>query len=60
MHALVSTVLVRFAGLDEFGEDPDRDPPDGELREARDGRRSEGWCALDGIANSEMGGTARR
>jgi hypothetical protein len=36
MHALMTSVLLRLAGLDEFGRDVQLDPPDGELRESSD------------------------
>jgi len=42
MHAFMAPVLVRFAGFDELGPDAERDPPDGELREAGDGAGREG------------------
>src|SRR5687768_17326265 len=31
MHALMAAVLLGFAGLDEFREDPQADPPGGQL-----------------------------
>jgi hypothetical protein len=31
VHALMAAMLLGFAGLDEFGEDPQADPPGGEL-----------------------------
>ena len=33
MHAFVTTVLLGFAGFDEFREDAEADPPGGEFGE---------------------------
>lgn len=38
MHAFMPSILVGPAGLDEFREDPEADPPRRELRETREGR----------------------
>jgi len=46
VHAFVAPVLLRLAGLDEFGRNAERDPPDGELREARNGGGSEGRAVV--------------
>ena len=42
VHALVSTVLFGVTGLDEFGIDPEADPPDREAAQSSNGRRGEG------------------
>jgi len=42
MHPLVTAVLLRMGGLDQLGEDPEPDPPDGEPRETPDGGGREG------------------
>ena len=46
MHAFVTAVLLGLAWFDELGRDAEGDPPDGELREARDGGGSEGWTVV--------------
>lgn len=46
VHALVASVLLRFAGLNEFGQDPECDPPDGELRESGDRSGGEGMAVV--------------
>ncbi len=42
MHPLVAAILVGRGGLDEFGSDPQPEPPDAELREAAEGTGGEG------------------
>jgi len=39
VHALMPAVLLRFAGLDEFGCDAEADPPGGEGADASEGDR---------------------
>ena len=46
VHAFMRAILVRLSELDALGEDPQRDPPDGELGEAGDRGRSEGVSAV--------------
>ena len=42
VHALVSAVLFRMTGLDEFRIDPESDPPDRETTQSSNGRGGEG------------------
>lgn len=46
VHAFMSPVLLWLAGLDQLGLDAERDPPDGELGEAGNGRRGEGMSVV--------------
>ena len=42
VHAFVSAVLFGVAGLDEFGIDPESDPPDRKTTQSSNGGRGEG------------------
>ena len=42
MHALMSAVLLRFTGFDEFGVNAEPNPPCGEQRETAEGVGGEG------------------
>ena len=46
MHSLVAAVLLRMGRLDQLGEDPEPDPPDGEPRETPDGGGREGGSVV--------------
>jgi hypothetical protein len=46
VHALVATVLLRGAGLDEIGQDAEADPPDRERRQAAEGLGGEGHAVI--------------
>ena len=46
MHALVTTVLLGFAGFDEFGEDAEANPPSGELGEPSERGGGEGSAVI--------------
>ncbi len=41
MHSFVTAVLLRLAGLNELGNDPELDPGDGQLGEAAEGTGGE-------------------
>lgn len=47
MHPLVAAVLLRMSRLDQLGEDPQANPPDGKPREAPDGGGRE-WRSVVG------------
>lgn len=47
MHPLVASVLLRMRRLDQLGEDPQANPPDGKPREAPDGGGRE-WRSVVG------------
>jgi hypothetical protein len=56
VHALVARVLLRFAGLDEFGCNAEGDPPDGELGEAapRSGSEGNAIVGADALRQTEL------
>jgi len=57
VHPFMSSVLCRARGLDEFGANPELQPPDAELRESAQSVRGEGRAVVGADALGQPVGT---
>ena len=56
VHTLVTAILLRFAGFDEFGVDTESDPPSGQTRESSEGIGGKRYAVIgtDAVRQAEL------
>lgn len=56
VHTLVTAILLRFAGFDEFGVDTESDPPSGQTRESSEGMGGKRYAVIgtDAVRQAEL------